>query len=47
MAWEMHVSNEDKKTRIESKMEINLKKKKQFIFNNLKMVKDMGILTYA
>jgi hypothetical protein len=27
MAWEMHVSNEDKKAFIKTKMEVNLKKK--------------------
>jgi hypothetical protein len=27
MAWEMHVSNEDQKAFINTKMEVNLKKK--------------------
>ncbi len=47
MAWDMHVSNEDKKTCIKAKMEVNLKKKKKIRFNNFKMVKNMGILTNA
>jgi hypothetical protein len=43
MAWEMHVHNEDQKTLIKAKMEVNLKKKKHIRLNNLKMVRDMGI----
>ncbi len=41
------MSNEDKKTCIKAKMEVNLKKKKKIRFNNFKMVKNMGILTNA
>jgi hypothetical protein len=46
MAWEMHVNNEDEKAFIKVKMEVSLKKNK-IILNNLKMVRDMGILTNA
>jgi hypothetical protein len=43
MAKEMHVTNEDKKLLIRVKMEVNIKKKKQFKFN-IKMARKIGVL---
>jgi hypothetical protein len=47
MAREMHVNNEDQRALIKAKMKVSLKKKRQFRFNNLKAIRDMGVWTYV
>jgi hypothetical protein len=47
MALEMVVNNEDHKTLIKAKMEVSRDKKKQFKFNNLKIIRDLGVLIDA
>jgi hypothetical protein len=44
MAWEMHMNNDDQKCMIKAKMEINIEKKKQVRFANLKVARNMGVL---
>jgi hypothetical protein len=44
MAREMHESNEDQRALIKAKMKVSPKKKRQFRFNNLKAITNMGVL---
>jgi hypothetical protein len=39
------MNNDDQKCMIKAKMEINIKKKKQITFANLKAIRNMGVLT--
>jgi hypothetical protein len=41
----MQMNNNDQKCMIKAKMEINIKKKKQVRFANIKATRNMGVLT--